>query len=105
MAAEFNDSNFDQDVISNDKLSVVDCWASWCGPCIALGPIIESIAEEYPDVNVGKLNVDDNSETASKYGIISIPTILFFKGGELVDKHVGLAPKNVLENKIKELSN
>lgn len=104
MAAEFTDSNFETEVLQNDKLSVVDCWAPWCGPCVALTPIIESIAEENPDINVGKLNVDENGEVAMTYGITSIPTILFIKNGEIVYKHVGLAPKTTLEEKIKQLA-
>lgn len=103
MAAEFTDSNFETEVLQNDKLSVVDCWAPWCGPCVALTPIIESIAEENPDINVGKLNVDENGEIAMNYGITSIPTILFIKNGEIVYKHVGLAPKTTLEEKINSL--
>ncbi len=104
MAAEFTDNNFKNDVLDNSTLSVVDCWAPWCGPCVALTPIIESIAEENPEINVGKLNVDDNPNTAMDYQVSSIPTILFIKNGEVVYKHVGLAPKNVLEAKIKELA-
>ncbi len=104
MAAEFTDNNFQSDVLDNSTLSVVDCWAPWCGPCVALTPIIESIATENPEVNVGKLNVDENPNTAAGYGITSIPTILFIKNGEIVYKHVGMAPKNMLEDKIKELA-
>ncbi len=104
MAAEFTDSNFKSDVLDNSSLSVVDCWAPWCGPCVALTPIIESIAEENPEINVGKLNVDDNPNVAMDYQVSSIPTILFIKNGEVVYKHVGLAPKNMLEDKIKELA-
>lgn len=101
MAKTFTDSNFQQEVLSSDKLSVVDFWATWCGPCIALGPTIETLATEYDGrVNVGKVNVDENSQVSMQYGITSIPCILFIKGGKVVDKQVGVVPKSVLEKKI-----
>lgn len=101
MAKTFTDSNFQQEVLSSDKLSVVDFWATWCGPCIALGPTIETLATEYDGrVNVGKVNVDENSNVSMQYGITSIPCILFIKDGKVVDKQVGVVPKSVLEKKI-----
>src|SRR5258705_11428490 len=87
MAKEFNDANFQSDVLASDKLTVVDFWAEWCGPCRAIGPVIEELSKEYDGkVNVGKLNVDNNPEVSMNYGITSIPAILFIKGGKVVDK-------------------
>lgn len=101
MAKAFTDSNFTSEVLENDKLTVVDFWAEWCGPCRAIGPVIEELATTYEGkVNVGKLNVDHNPEVSVKYGITSIPAILFLKNGEVVDKQVGAVPKSVLEKKI-----
>lgn len=101
MTKTFTDSNFKEEVLQSDKLSLVDFWAEWCGPCKALGPTIETVAQEYDGkINVGKLNVDENSETSINYGITGIPAILFFKNGELVDKLVGNVPKSAITNKI-----
>ena len=103
MATNFTDSTFDADVIKSDKLTVVDFWAEWCGPCKALTPIIEQLATEYDGkVNIGKLDVDSNPEVSTKYGIRSIPTILFVKGGQVVDKVVGAVPKNQLQATIQK---
>ena len=94
MAKEFNDANFQSEVLTSNKLSVVDFWAEWCGPCRAIGPIIEDLSKEYDGkVNVGKVNVDNNPQISMNYGITSIPAILFFKNGEVVDKIVGAQPK------------
>jgi thioredoxin 1 len=94
MAKEYTDDNFQTDVLASDKLTVVDFWAEWCGPCRAIGPVIEELSKEYDGkVNIGKLNVDLNSQVPSKYGITSIPAILFIKNGEVVDKLVGAQPK------------
>jgi thioredoxin 1 len=101
MAKEFNDSNFQNDVLASDKLTVVDFWAEWCGPCRAIGPVIEELSKEYDGkVNVGKLNVDNNPEVSMNYGITSIPAILFIKGGKVVDKLVGAQPKANFVKKI-----
>ncbi|MCB0699499.1 MAG: thioredoxin [Chitinophagales bacterium] len=101
MAVEFNDANFEAEVLNSDKLSVIDFWAQWCGPCLALGPTIEALATEYDGkVNVGKLNVDENPNISMEYGITSIPAVLFIKNGQVVDKQVGAAPKSVLDKKI-----
>ncbi|WP_343690841.1 thioredoxin [Chitinophaga sp.] len=101
MALEFTDSNFETEVLSSDKLSVIDFWAEWCGPCRAIGPVIEELSKEYEGkVNVGKVNVDQNPELSINYGITSIPAILFVKGGKVVDKQVGAVPRAVLEKKI-----
>lgn len=100
---EFTDANFQSKVLSSSKLSVVDFWAPWCGPCRAVGPVIEDLAKEYSGkVNIGKLNVDDNPNISEKYSIRSIPTLLFIKNGKVVDKLVGVYPKSKLEKKIKE---
>ena len=101
MAKEFTDANFSTDVLSSDKLTVVDFWAEWCGPCRAIGPVIEELSKEYDGkVNVGKLNVDHNPEVSMNYGITSIPAILFIKGGQVVDKLVGAQPKSNFVKKI-----
>ncbi|MBK8952165.1 MAG: thioredoxin [Chitinophagaceae bacterium] len=101
MAKEFTDANFQSDVLSSDKLTVIDFWAEWCGPCRAIGPVIEDLSKEYEgSVNVGKLNVDNNSNVPSQYGITSIPAILFIKNGQVVDKLVGAQPKANFVKKI-----
>lgn len=103
MAAVFTDANFDTDVLKADKLSVIDFWAPWCGPCLALGPTIEALAKDYDGkVNVGKVNVDENPTISINYGITSIPCVLFIKNGQVVDKQVGAAPRNVFEKKIQQ---
>lgn len=101
MAVEFTDSNFDELVLNSDKPVLVDFWAEWCGPCRMVGPIVEELASEYEGKAViGKVNVDNNQEIAGKFGIRNIPTLLVFKGGEVVDKQVGVVPKTVLAGKI-----
>jgi thioredoxin 1 len=85
-----NTANFDELVLRSDKTVVVDFWAPWCPPCRVLGPTIDRLAEERPDLVVGKLNVDDAQEMADRYGITGIPTVLMFRAGELVEKSVGL---------------
>jgi len=103
MAAVFTDSNFESEVLQGDKLSVIDFWAPWCGPCLALGPTIEALAQEYDGkVNIGKVNVDENPQLSINYGITSIPAVLFIKNGQVVDKQVGAAPKSVFEKKIQQ---
>lgn len=103
MAATFTDANFENEVLQGDKLSVIDFWAPWCGPCLALGPTIEALSKEYEGkVTVGKVNVDENPQLSINYGITSIPAVLFIKNGQVVDKQVGAAPKNVFEKKIQQ---
>jgi thioredoxin 1 len=104
MALELTDVNFKEKVLDSDKLSVVDFWAEWCGPCRAIGPVIEELSKEYADsVNIGKVNVDHNPQVSMNYGITSIPAILFLKGGQVVDKLVGAQPKANFVKKIEAL--
>lgn len=102
MATQLTDNNFQTEVIDSEKVALVDFWAEWCGPCRMIGPVVEELAKEYDGrAVIGKVNVDDNPQVASQFGIRSIPTILFFKGGKLVDKQVGVVPRSVLEQKLK----
>jgi thioredoxin 1 len=101
MALEITDDNFNEVVLKSDKPVLVDFWAEWCGPCRMVGPVVEELSKEYAGKAViGKLNVDFNPRVATDYGIMSIPALLFFKGGKLVDKQVGAVPKHVLSNKL-----
>ena len=103
MAHEFTDANFKTEVLDSDKLTVIDFWAEWCGPCRAIGPVIEELAKEYEGkVNIGKVNVDHNPQVSMNYGITSIPAILFVKGGQVVDKLVGAQPKSNFVKKIEQ---
>lgn len=104
MAIEVNDANFEEVVINSDKPVLVDFWAEWCGPCRIVGPIVEELSRDYEGkLVVTKLDVDSNPETAVKFGIRNIPTILFFKGGQVVEKHVGAAPKAALSAKVNSI--
>ena len=99
-AVEITDANFEE-IINSDKPVLVDFWAEWCGPCRAIGPVIEELSKEYDgNINVGKVNVDHNPQLSINYGITSIPAILFIKGGKVVDKLVGAQPKNNFVKKI-----
>ncbi|MGB3091614.1 MAG: thioredoxin [Candidatus Zixiibacteriota bacterium] len=101
---EFTDGNFEDEVLKSDKPCLVDFWAEWCGPCRMVGPIVEEIAKEYAGkLKVGKLNVDQNGQTAVKYGIMSIPSLLIFDGGKVVDQIVGAAPKKQFVEKIDKI--
>jgi len=101
MAFEFTDTNFQESALDSDQLVVVDFWAEWCGPCRLVSPIIDELSKDYDGKAViGKVNVDHNSGVASKYNVRSIPTILFLKNGEVVDKQVGATTKAALEEKM-----
>lgn len=105
MAKEFTDASFKSEVLESDKLTVIDLWAEWCGPCRLMTPVIEELSSEYAGkAVVGKLNVDDNPEVPTNYNVRGIPTFLFFKNGELVDKVVGAQTKKYLQDKIEALA-
>lgn len=105
MVKEVTDSNFQREVLEQDGVTLVDFWAPWCGPCRLLGPIIEDLSQEYEGkIKIVKLNVDEN-EIAGRYGIQSIPTLLFFKGGEVIDSVIGLQSKEALSRRIDSLIN
>lgn len=103
MEVQITSENFE--TLKNGSLPlVVDFWAPWCGPCRMVGPVIEELAKVYDgQVVIGKCNVDDEEDVPAQFGITSIPTILFFKNGEMVDRHVGAAPKSILDAKIKAI--
>ncbi len=101
MALEITDQSFQETVLNSDKPVLVDFWAVWCGPCRMLGPIIEEVAEEFEGkAVVGKVDVDNNQQVSVDYGIRNIPTVLIFKNGEVVDKIVGVQPKEVISEKL-----
>jgi thioredoxin 1 len=103
MAFELTDANFHEKVLSHKGVVMIDFWAEWCGPCRMVGPIVEEISKEYEGkAIVAKLDVDDNPEVSMRYGIRSIPTILFVKDGEIIDKHIGATTKAVLAKKLEE---
>lgn len=104
MALEVTDQSFETEVLNADVPVLVDFWAAWCGPCRMVAPIVEELAEEFKGkIKVAKVDVDNNSEAPVKYGIRNIPTLLFFKKGELVDKVVGVQPKQALAEKLQAL--
>ena len=100
MIIEITKDNFQAEVLNSDKPVLIDFWASWCGPCKMLSPVVDQIADEHPEIKVGKVNVDDEGELASQFGIMSIPSLLFFKGGKVVDQSVGVRPKPFIEEMI-----
>jgi thioredoxin 1 len=101
---EIDDSNFDNEVIQSDKPAVVDFWAPWCGPCKAIGPVIEDLAGSYGEqVKFTKCNVDDNPVPPGKFGIKAIPTLIFFKDGKVVDQITGMVAKSKLEDSLKKV--
>lgn len=100
---EITDGNFASEIGENNGLAMVDFWAAWCGPCRIIAPFVEELAAEYSGrVTVGKLDVDSNQRTAAQFGVRSIPSVLFFKDGKLVDTVVGAVPKQALDRKIQE---
>ena len=101
---EITDANFQDEVLKSDVPVLVDFWAPWCGPCRMLGPVIEQLAEEFEGrVKVGKINTDENPAVATTFNISAIPTVLFFKNGELVDRAIGVNPKDALRRQINRL--
>ncbi|HOP35483.1 MAG TPA: thioredoxin [Syntrophales bacterium] len=99
-----SDQTFDAEILKSDKPALVDFWAPWCGPCKAIGPMVEELAETYGDrLKVAKVNVDECPETTGRYGIQSIPTLMLFKGGKMEEKLIGLVPKNRLEEFLKKV--
>lgn len=94
-------ADFETEVLKSDKTVLVDFWAVWCGPCRMLSPVVDQVAEENPNIKVCKVNVDEEQQLAVKYGVMSIPTLLVFKGGELVEKSIGVIPKEEILNLIK----
>jgi thioredoxin 1 len=100
---EITDANFQAEIAGANGLAMVDFWAAWCGPCRIIAPFVEQLADEYAGrVTVGKLDVDANQRTAAQFGVRSIPTVLFFKDGKMVDQVVGAVPKPALERKIQQ---
>jgi len=104
MALEVTDSNFETIVLNSEKPVIVDFWAEWCGPCRIIAPFIEEISKEYEGkVVVAKCNVDNNPGITAKMGIRNIPTVLYFKNGQVVDRHIGSGPKSVFTSKLEKL--
>ena len=102
MAMEIKQENFDTLIAQSDKPVLVDFWATWCGPCRMRAPVVEQVSEENADkLTVGKVNVDDCPELAMKFGVMSIPTLILFKDGQIVDKRIGYQPKNELDEMIR----
>jgi thioredoxin 1 len=99
------DADFDQQILKSDVPALVDFWAAWCGPCRTVGPVVEELAGEYKDkIKVAKLNVDDNKQTPSKYGVKGIPTLMLFKNGQVVDQIVGAVQKNRIKDMLDKVS-
>ena len=101
---EVTDENFDAEIMNSDVPAIVDFWAAWCGPCKMVGPIVEELAQEYEGkIKVAKMDVDANRATPGKFGIRNIPTLIFFKGGDVTHTIVGAQPKNHIEEQLKKL--
>ncbi len=104
MVTEVTDANFEEIVLNSNLTEIVDLWAEWCGPCRMIHPIIDELANEYEGKAImAKLDVDSNQETAKKYKVMNIPTLLFFKNGEVADKQVGAVPKKIIAKKLDAL--
>lgn len=101
---EFTDANFEQEVLKSEKPVFVDFWAPWCGPCQMMGPVVDQLAAEVSSIKIGKVNVDENPGTAAAYGIMSIPTMKVFKGGQIVKEFVGVQQKDMLKSELESLS-
>jgi thioredoxin 1 len=100
---EVTDASFEE-FIAKNKLAVIDCWAAWCGPCNMLSPIVEQLSGEYTSITFGKLNVDENRKIPMRFGIMSIPTLLYFQDRKLADKTLGALPKKMLEGRLQKLT-
>lgn len=100
--AHLDSNNFDE-FIKSHKVAVIDFWAEWCAPCFILAPIIEELAKDYPAIGFGKINFDENQDIASRYGVMSLPTVILFKNGEPVDEVIGAVPREEIEIRLKEL--
>jgi thioredoxin 1 len=102
--AHFTDSNFKKDVLESQTPVVVDFWATWCGPCKMIAPVVDELAKEYHGkVKIGKINIDENSQVATNYGVMSIPTLMFFKHGKVMEQVVGALTKQELKRKIEAI--
>ena len=101
---QVSDSSFESEIVNSDIPAMVDFWAEWCGPCKMVGPVVEELAKEYQGkVKIAKMDVDQNRETPAKFGIRNIPTLIFFKGGEVVNTIIGAQPKSSIEEELKKL--